>query len=291
MVQMKAACVEQIRNAYPKVDLRECELDVSGQYNDVLFVNKSYVFRFPRFQQGVVEMAVETHLLTWLQGKLQLSIPKPCFQHLDEPVPGKTFMGYRIIPGETLTRQKLHALQGQAAWRGMAAQSGDFLRVLHGLDVTDLGMDLPAKDDRAYWATMYAEIRDLLFNAMRPDARQKVSRHFEAYLDAAQSRPFTPCLRHGDFGPSNILYDPDELVVKGILDFSSAAMGDPAVDLASLSCYEDDFLQEVLGHYPAAQGVLERVKFYRGTFALQEALAGAKLHDKRAYEAGMATYI
>ncbi len=160
-----------------------------------------------------------------------------------------------------------------------------------GCDIADLRLELPVQDDRAYWAAMYADIRALLFDAMRPDARQAVRRHFEAYLDAAQSRPFTPCLRHGDFGPSNILYDPDELVVKGILDFGSAAMGDPAVDFSSLSCYGDDFLQAALTHYPAAEGVLERVKFYRGTFALQEALAGAKLNDRRAYEAGMAPYI
>ena len=282
---------EQIRKVFPEVELRDCKLDVSGQYNDVLIVNKMYVFRFPRFRQGLIDMLDETQLLTWLQGKLPLSIPNPCFQHLDEAVPGKAFMGYRMIAGETLTREKLHALKGQSAWKEMAEQLGDFLQVLHGLNIAALGMELPEKDDRAYWATMYAEIRELLFDAMRPDARQAVGRHFEAYLNAAQSLPFMPCLRHGDFGPSNILYDVDEMAVRGIIDFSSAAIGDPAVDFSSLSCYGDDFLQSALTHYPAAEGVLERVKFYRGTFALQEALAGAKLNDQRAYEVGMATYI
>jgi aminoglycoside 2''-phosphotransferase len=282
---------EQIRAVYPEFELHVCELEDSGQYNDVLFVNNAYVFRFPRFPQGISKMAGETRLLTWLQGKLPLSVPNPCFQYLDETIPGKAFMGYFVIPGETLTRQKLHTFKGQPAWKGMAAQLGDFLRVLHGLDIASLGVELPIKDDRAFWAMMYAEIRELLFDAMRPDARQAISRHFEIYLDTAQSQPFVPCLRHGDFGPSNILYDVDQMAVQGILDFSSMAMGDPAVDLSSLSCYGDEFLQAALIHYPAEKGVLERAKFYRGTFALQEALAGAKLNDQRAYKAGMALYI
>ncbi len=291
MDQMKAVYVEQIRTAYPEMDLSDCRLDVSGQYNDVLFVNRAFVFRFPRFQQGVVKMALETRLLTWLQGKLPLSVPSPCFQYLDDPAPGKAFMGYAVIPGETLTRERLGALQGQTAWEKMAAQLGDFLRVLHGLDPADVGMDLPVQDDRAYWARMYAEIRQLLFNAMRPDARRAVSQHFEAYLDTIPSQPFTPCLRHGDFGPGNILYDPTELAVSGVIDLGSAALGDPAADLASFSCYGDDFLQAALAQYPAGAGMLERARFYRVTFALQEALSGAKLHDRRAYEAGMATYL
>ena len=283
--------LEQITKAYPDFEVHTCESDDSGQYNDILLINQAYVFRFPRFQTWVAALACEIKLLTWLQEQLPLSIPNPCFYKIDDPVPGKAFMGYFMIPGETLTRQKLHALQGQAAWKGMAAQSGEFLRVLHGLDVTDLGVELPAKDDRTYWMTMYADIRELLFDAMRPDARQAVCRHFESYLDIAQSHPFTPCLRHGDFGPSNILYDPDAMVAQGVIDFSFAAMGDPAVDLASLSCYGDDFLQEALRYYPVNDGALRRAQFYRGTFALQEALAGVRYHDRQAYEVGIATYI
>lgn len=291
MVQKQADYVEQIRKAYPEVDPRDCELDVSGQYNDVLFVNRQFVFRFPRFQQGVTDMAVETRLLTWLQDKLPLSVPNPCFQYLEKAVPGKAFMGYAVIPGEALTRERLCALTGQAAWEKMAAQLGNFLRVLHSLDPSGSGNQLPLGDGREYWEMLYAEIRTLLFTAMRPDARRAVSQHFEAYLDAAQSQSFTPSLRHGDFGPGNILYSPGEVAVKGVLDFSFATMGDPAVDLASLSCYGDEFLQAVLAHYPAQEGIVERAQFYRGTFALQEALAGIKLNDRQAYEAGLAMYV
>jgi len=282
---------QQILIAYPELALHDVKLDTSGQYNDVLIINGEYIFRFPRFTQEIIKMRTETRLLTWLQGKLPLAVPDPCFQHLDTPTPGEAFMGYRLIPGGTLTRQKLNTLHGQPAWHRMAAQFGEFLRALHALDLSTLSIDLPTQDHRGYWVQMYADIRELLFDAMRPDARQTVSAHFEAYLDAAQNQPFTPCLRHGDFGPSNMLYDPKTLTLQGVLDFSSAALGDPAVDLSSLSCYGNDFLQAAMQHYPATEAMLARARFYYGTFALQEALAGAKLHDPRAYNAGMAKYI
>jgi aminoglycoside 2''-phosphotransferase len=200
-------------------------------------------------------------------------------------------MGYCLIPGETLTSQKLNALQDQPAWGHIAAQFGEFLTILHRLDISSLDVDLPTQDDRGYWAQMYADICELLYDAMRPDARQAVSAHFETYLEAAETQPFTPCLRHGDFGPSNMLYDPKTNTMQGVLDFSSAALGDPAVDLSSLSCYGDDFLLEAMKHYPATEAMLARARFYRGTFALQEALAGAKLNDQRAYDGGIASYI
>ena len=288
---MLYAYLEQIKKTYPDFEVHVCESDDSGQYNDILIVNQSYVFRFPRFQNGVSALERETKLLTWLQGRLSLPIPNPCYQHLGGSVPGRAFMGYRLISGEILTRQRLQSLKGQSAWAEMAAQLGDFLRVLHGLDFSDAGVELILEDDRAYWAKMYAEIRKGLFDAMRPDARRSVRQHFEQFLDTISSQPFVPCLRHGDFGPSNILFDPAERTVSGVIDFSFIALGDPAVDLAALSCYGDDFLQQVLADYPAQKGAVQRVQFYRGTFALQEALAGLRYHDREMVEAGMAAYI
>ncbi|MDX9865748.1 MAG: phosphotransferase [Anaerolineaceae bacterium] len=283
--------LEQIKKTYPDFEVYLCESDDSGQYNDILIVNQSYIFRFPRFQTSASALARETKLLTWLQGRLPLPIPNPCFQNIHDSIPGKAFMGYRRIPGEKLTRQRLQSFKGQPAWSAIAAQLGNFLRDLHGLDVSDVDMKLILQDDRVYWTTMYAEIREVLFDAMRPDARRGVRQHFEQFLDTTPSQPFSPCLRHGDFGPSNILFYPDEWVVSGVIDFSSVAIGDPAVDLAALSCYGEDFLQQVMVDYPAQEGELQRARFYRGTFALQEALAGFKYHDREMYEAGMAAYL
>lgn len=283
--------VDLIQKVYPDFVVHVCESSEGGQFNDVLIVNREYVFRFPRYTTWAKLLACETGLLKSLQGMLPLDIPNPQFQYLEEGIPGKVFMGYPIIPGENLLPHKLAAFSGRPAWKAMAAQLGIFLQTLHSIDAAVLCAELPSHDGRDYWENMYLEIQELLFGDMRPDARHTVRQTFENYLDTPRLQRFEPCLRHGDFGPSNILYDSEQLVINGVIDFSEAALGDAAVDLAAISCYGEDFLQEVLRHYRIREGMLERAAFYRSTFALQEALAGAKFHDRAAYEAGMAKYI
>ena len=99
-------------------------------------------------------------------------------------------------------------------------------------------------------------------------------------------------LKHGDFGPSNILYSKDEERVTGVIDFGSSGLGDPAYDFAGLlSGYGEPFVESFAKVYPAVEVFFERIRFYRGTFALLEALFGIENDDERALEAGLAMYV
>jgi aminoglycoside phosphotransferase (APT) family kinase protein len=77
---------------------------------------------------------------------------------------------------------------------------------------------------------------------------------------------------HGDFGGGNILYDPATRRVTGVIDFGGVALGDPAVDIAALSCYGEPFLALGAPAYPGIATLLPRARRYRATFALQQAL-------------------
>lgn len=98
-------------------------------------------------------------------------------------------------------------------------------------------------------------------------------------------------LIHGDFGASNILWDPESKKVTGIIDFGGSGLGDPAYDFAGiLSSYGEDFLDLCTDLYPGGNEIRERVKFYKSTFALQEALHGIENNDKQAFENGIKDY-
>jgi aminoglycoside 2''-phosphotransferase len=125
---------------------------------------------------------------------------------------------------------------------------------------------------------------------MRSNARNEVSAHFEAFIANPKLHAFAPALRHGDFGSCNILHDPRNEQITGIIDFGFAGLGDPAVDLASVSTYGERFFQRFLQYYRASDAVLARARFYRGTYALQEALHGFKNDDRAAFESGMEAY-
>lgn len=49
---------------------------------------------------------------------------------------------------------------------------------------------------------------------------------------AARLSQLRPSLVHGDFGPQNLLFDPDTAKVTGVLDWELAHRGDPVKDLA-----------------------------------------------------------
>jgi len=170
-----------------------------------------------------------------------------------------------------------------------------FLRQLHTVPVKEaIPLTLPSYNGHAAWVDMYARLQEKVFPHMRPDARQWATHHFETFLDDASRLELEPVLIHGDFGPSNILYNADAQTISGIIDFGSAGWGDPAADFASLIGpfgYGESFLRRFYDIYPEIEAVMERAKFYVGTFALQDALFGIENDDQETFKSGIATYV
>lgn len=293
--------ISQILTVLPGLSLDWVET-ARGQFNDVLIINKTWVFRFPRYREGVARLVAEGKLLQILQDQLPLAVPRPVHQNFEPPVPGLAFLGYPYLPGEPLTPQWLSEVRDEFIRDDLSRQLARFLRTLHDFPLSGLPVTLPGniaseglQEGRIIWENMYAEVRQKLFPAMRPDARKQVTAHFEIYLDDSKLHDFTPALRHGDFGGDNILWDPKKGTVNAVIDFSSCAVGDPAYDLASIWTLGEDFFQRLAPRYePGASHreiLLSRARFYRGTFALEEALAGLRYNDRQAYQHGIEDFI
>jgi aminoglycoside 2''-phosphotransferase len=289
-----AGFTEQIRANCPGLAIQSAEANFSGQFNDIIVVNGEWIFRFPRYAEGVRALGAEARLLEQLRGRLPLPIPEPRYASFDSPEPGRAFLGYRLLPGVPFFRDRLESIENEALRERLAGQLAGFLTALHDLPWAELGCTT-VSDRREDWAALYAQVRENLFPAMRAAARQALAAHFAAYLDDAALHQFAPVLRHGDFGGSNILYDPAQAAVCGVIDFSFCAPGDAAFDLASISTLGEDLFQRIFKRYAADEGqralLAARARFYRGTFALMEALDGLRLGDEGAYHSGMQAYI
>jgi aminoglycoside 2''-phosphotransferase len=283
----------QIGNHYPELEVRTATFNQDGQYNDVLIVNDALVFRFAKVQLAIETLRREVAILRCLQGHVSLAIPQPDYENVETQVVGEAFVGYKIIPGRPLWRDDFSAVTDAQARGRMARQLARFLSELHHLPADALtSVELPHRETRVEWAGMYRRVRQSLFAYMRPDARERVSDHFESYLDDPDRYGFARCLRHGDFGTGNIIYDPRCLSIVGIIDFANVGLGDPAVDFAGLHIsYGEAFYRECYSVYPEMARALDRVSFYRGTFALQEALFGVENGDGQAFADGMAAYV
>lgn len=284
--------LQAIGETCPDLPIRGASLhDRDGQYNDVLIVNDEIIFRFPKYVEGVDAIRREVRLLARIQGYTTLAIPNPIYAAIDESTPGKVFMGYRQIPGEPLWRETFQNITDDQTLQRLATQLAEFLKELHSIPIEKIRTDLPIHDSRDEWAELYADFRQHLFPFMRPDARDWVINHFETYLSAPHLHLYQPALRHGDFGTGNILYDRNNQAISGIIDFGFAGIGDPALDVAASLTFGESFFVRFYSVYPEIETMLERARFYRGTYALQEALHGIKNDDKEAFTSGIAQYI
>jgi aminoglycoside 2''-phosphotransferase len=284
-----ARYIDRLRGLSPTLAGTTVEWREQGQNNDVLLVNGSLIVRFPRYRQGIDALRREVCVLAVIGQDNALPIPRPTLTAVDALTPGDVFMAYPALPGVPLSRGRYAALSSAARQRAADSAAG-FLHRLHAQPVDDvrrcgLEMTTPLQ----HWGQLYGRIQERLFPLMTPAAVRWTTGLFEGFLHVPEHAAVPVRLVHGDFGGSNILVDARTGEITGIIDFSSAHLDDPAVDLAALSTIGGDFLQRVADTYPVAATARRRIAFYRDTFGLQEALFGVDTGDETALQAGLAS--
>jgi aminoglycoside 2''-phosphotransferase len=286
------AYLREIRSVFGQLVIGSVRVEPVGQRSDVIIVNNSIVFRFPRTSGGVKALEVEAAILRAIRGRLPLPTPDPVYESLGTSRVGAAFVGYSRLTGEPLWRDTLLA-QDDTTRKALARQLARFLKALHSVPTDALSSGLLVQDGPNSWADLYERIRTKLFSFMRLESQRVVAQHFERYLNEPSNFAYEPVLRHGDFGPSNILFDRASRTISGVIDFGSAGLGDPALDLAGVispAGYGETFLNLFAPFYPGLQPLLGRARFYVGTFALQEALWGIEHNDPKAFESGIGSY-
>lgn len=213
----------------------------------------------------------------------------PGYENLETRAVGTAFIGYTRLPGEPLWCDTL-LTQDETVCHALAAQLAGFLQALHSVPADGLPSDLRVQDGHAQWADLYSRIRDKLFPLTSPAGPRTTREHFQSYLDQADNASYPPVLRHGDFGPSNILFDAPSRTISGIIDFGSAGLGDAALDIAGVMGPFEAFARSFAEFYPAVETLLDRARLYAGTFAVQEALWGLEYGDPEAFNSGIAAY-
>lgn len=291
-MELEKLIMNTIRKHVQGLALQTVERIESGQNNDVWLIDSTYIFRFPKYAEGIRQLEREAALLTLLAGRLPLEVPSPAFCVLEPSDAGRAFMGYRIIEGVPLEGERLERMNDPAASSRIAGQLADFLRALHSTDPEGwCGPEAASEyDPFQEWEDLYRRLQSKLYRFMNPEARARTDRHFADFFAAKEHGRIVPSLIHGDFGTENILYDPAAKRVTGVIDFGSAQLGDPAIDYAALlASYGEGFVRLVSERNPESRDMMERVRFYKGTFALQEALFGLEHGDDDAFRSGLET--
>lgn len=233
-----------------------------GMENTAYLVNDELVLRLSKAADPVATVAREAGLLSILAEFSTLAIPVPVFA-------AATAMAYRKLPGTPI-----FALP--RSWRdrhgtAVAAQLGDFLAALHRVPL----------DRVTDWARVDADPPEQWLTEARASYRAAAERiprrhrpPIESFLTAApppaQSRQV---FSHNDLGIEHVLVDPGSAAVTGIIDWTDAAIGDPAYDIGLiLRDLGPAALDTALGSWPQDErpGLAQRAVFYARCSALED---------------------
>jgi aminoglycoside phosphotransferase (APT) family kinase protein len=246
-----------------------------GWDSEVHVVDGTWVIRIPRRPEVATQLRAEVALLAELGPALPVAVPR-----VEAVAPdGSGWLAYHWIEGAPI---------GSDA---SAADVAAFLSALHRFPVgraAELGVE---------WPDWEAEIGALLNNFTRrvlplldPDERALAARRFDAFRADRASFSFRPALIHADLGPEHLLCGPDGRLV-GVLDWTDARIGDPALDFAwLLTGLGAGFAADLLAAYEGETetGFTQRAAFYHLLGPWHEVTYGLDLGLTGYVESGLA---
>jgi aminoglycoside phosphotransferase (APT) family kinase protein len=167
----------------------------------------------------------EVRLLAAVAEVSPLPVPEPTFTAAEQG-----WLAYFKLPGVPLLDMSRH--QRSEHGTSIAATLGELLTALHAVPV-DRWTALVDTDDQplADWQREAAETYVTVAGQVPAVHRRSV----ETFLDApAPPDGYTPAFSHNDLGIEHVLIDPVTWTVTGIIDWSDAAIVDPAYDFGLL---------------------------------------------------------
>jgi aminoglycoside phosphotransferase (APT) family kinase protein len=201
-----------------------------GYDYEVVVVDGAWVFRFPRRTEVAQVLEQEVELLPKLARGLPVELPR--FVHVSREPP---YVLYPLIEGTPLVDEDPQGVQA-------------FLGALHSLDAESLPLRQPV------WIEEYVErcerfARDVL-PLLEDDAQGRAS---DLLAEARTLTGFEPVPIHADLLPEHLLCRDGRLA--GVIDWSDACIGDPALDYAWL-------LNVPFPHWQVDEDLRRRARFY-----------------------------
>ncbi len=238
-------------------------------------VEGRWVDRVPRRPQVAERLLAETRLLPRLTARLDpelgIRVPEPVVLEADP-----LRVRHPVVPGRPSEPAALSAVDG--------ARLGAFLRALHRTP-PDVYADTGVPDADTALASLAETLADMRSRVLPllPAGRGPAA---EGLL-AAAGAPYDPCLVHGDLGPEHLLADDSGLT--GVIDWSDAVVGDPAVDLAwPLHGTPSPFADAVAAAYGANEELVRGAHRWHRLGPWWEVLAGLDHLGPSVVESGLA---
>jgi aminoglycoside phosphotransferase (APT) family kinase protein len=248
-----------------------------GQDNVAFEVNGELVVRFGKESDRAARAARvdrEGRLLAFVASVAPVPVPLPV-----PTAEGGGCLAYRKLPGSSLLDAPMTARQAHGP--AVASTLGRLLRALHAVPA-DRVDGLVGVDDQPLpqWLADAAELVDGI-GAGLPDPFAAPVRAFLAAPPPPGGHPLV--FSHNDLGIEHVLVDQDTFAVTGVLDWTDAALVDPAYDFGLL--HRDlgpAGIHAALDAYgPSTMGLPERALFYARCSVLEDLAYGLETGLRR----------
>jgi aminoglycoside phosphotransferase (APT) family kinase protein len=195
----------------------------------------------------------------------------------------RDFVTYPFLVGEPLFRNTILRLVAEQQ-EHLARQLAEFLRDMHAIPLSVLQEKRirrsGGRQTQAEWLELYKSVHQEIFPLMYRSTQSWVEAHFAPLIEDPGWLTHDPVLIHDDLAQYHILYDPPNTSISGIIDFGTAGLGDPARDYAMLiNVYGESFVQRMGKYDDRLPSLIDRARFYAGTFELQWVLGGIRSGD------------
>ncbi|MGM0431825.1 MAG: phosphotransferase [Spirochaetota bacterium] len=268
--------LEQIASVFPQLTITSKSFYTDGFANDVITINDSTVFRFPKYQWALDDMFGEYTCLELAGMHTSMRLPKWTI-HND------AFISYQKIPG--LAMHQWHLFKEDPETVMQAAQDlGAFLHQMHHIPAKELNAAGIQTSVSAHsytdWLKLYDDIQQELYPSMPTASQDWVDTLFRTIIADNTVMDYQPKFIIGELGSSHILFDYKKKNITGVVDFRSAGRGDPAFDFAYLYWqFGERFVELVQSVYECSERMRTRAKFIAETLPLQWALGGNRLNS------------
>jgi aminoglycoside phosphotransferase (APT) family kinase protein len=264
--------------ALPDYRIDSVTLLGEGTDNTAYEINGELIVRFSKAPDPERTMR-EARLLDTVRRVASLPVPEPVFT-----VPEQGCLAYRKLPGTPLLD-----LPAPPHPERIAATLTEFLAALHETP-RDQVAELVETDDQPLteWLAETTELHRAVAGLVPPPYRQRV----EAFLGTMPPPDgSTLVFSHNDLGIEHVLADPRTWAVTGIIDWSDAALADPACDFgllfrdlgpAALPLRQGGSRIAAPGEPPdATQALRERAVFYARCGMLEDLAYGVETGQRR----------
>ena len=124
-----------IHQIMPDLEIRSLVINHEGLVNDILIVNKAWVFRFTKGEYGRELLNLEYELMLLIGPLVSLSVPTPSIYN-------NKVIVYPYLNGETFYRNTWYHLEEEQQQK-LADQLGKFLNELHSIPTKNLEWEIP----------------------------------------------------------------------------------------------------------------------------------------------------